>query len=99
MNHARWIGLFLLALACQAAANEPAPACEEAMTVFHDVSRLGRKDRAAANMTRRHEEMAMEGWRFADSEVYIENGDLEGIFITYVRTVPCPAASTEDSAG
>jgi len=82
--------LSLLAMAFNATAREPGPACEEAKTVFHDVSRIGRKDRAAANMSRRHEDMAKEGWRFADSEVYIENGDLEGLFITYVRTVPCP---------
>ena len=64
--------------------------CEEATTVFHEVSRIGRKDRAAANMTRRHAEMAERGWRFADSAIYTENGDLEGLFLTYVRPVACP---------
>lgn len=64
--------------------------CEEATTVFHEVSRIGRKDRAAANMTRRHAEMAERGWRFADAAVYTENGDLEGLFLTYVRPVTCP---------
>lgn len=64
--------------------------CEEATTVFQDVSLLGRKDRAAANMTRRHAEMAEQGWRFADSAIYTENGDLEGMFLTYVRPVACP---------
>lgn len=74
-----------------AVAHEPVALCEEAITVFQDVSRIGRKDRAAANMSRRHEEMAEQGWRFADSEPYVENSDLEGLFITYVRSVPCPA--------
>ncbi|HSM69285.1 MAG TPA: hypothetical protein VK830_06185, partial [Xanthomonadales bacterium] len=62
----------------------------EATTVFQDVSLLGRKDRAAVNMTRRHAEMAEQGWRFADSAIYTENGDLEGMFLTYVRPVACP---------
>ena len=64
--------------------------CEETTTVFHEVSRIGRKDRAAANMTRRHAEMAEQGWRFADSAIYTENGDLEGLFLTYVRPLACP---------
>lgn len=72
-------------------AHEPTVLCEEAITVFQDVSRIGRKDRAAANMSRRHEEMAKQGWRFSDSEPYVENSDLEGLFITYVRSVACPA--------
>ncbi|NND44480.1 MAG: hypothetical protein HKN58_04090 [Xanthomonadales bacterium] len=90
MTRTALIGLLLIIFAAPVAADEPAVACEEAMTVFHDVSRIGRKDRAAANMTRRHADMAEEGWRFADSEPYIENSDLEGLFITYVRSVPCP---------
>lgn len=67
-----------------------APVCEEAKTIFHDVSRIGRKDRAAANMTRRHADMALEGWRFKDKVLYTENGDLEGFYITYTRKVACP---------
>ena len=68
----------------------PMPLCEEAKTVFQDVSMMGRKDRAAKNMTQRHEKMAVEGWRFADMEVLSENGDLEGFFLSYTRMVPCP---------
>ena len=70
-------------------------ACEEAVTVFQDVSRMGRKDRAASNMTRRHREMAEEGWRFVDLEVYTENADIEGFFLSYVRSVACPAGTLE----
>lgn len=66
-----------------------AAACEEAITVFHDISILGRKDRAAEKMTERHNEMALSGWRFASLEAYNENGDLEGFFISYTRSVPC----------
>ena len=72
----------------------PSLDCEEAITVFHDVSRLGRKDRAAKVMTKKHADMARDGWRFADMEVYIENGDLEGFYLSYTRAVAC-----QDEAG
>jgi hypothetical protein len=68
----------------------PAAVCEQAITVFQDVSGVGRKDRAARNMSRKHAAMAEDGWRFADMEVYTENGDLEGFYLTYVRDSACP---------
>jgi hypothetical protein len=71
----------------------PVLLCEEAKTVFQDVSAFGRKDRAAKNMTQMHERMARQGWRFADMEVLSENGDLEGFFLSYTRPVPCPINS------
>ena len=85
-----------LPLALAASDHEPAPEthgkeklCEEAITVFQDVSMMGRKDRAAKNMTQSHEKMARTGWRFADMEVLHENGDLEGFFLSYRRGAPC----------
>jgi len=96
----RWMSAMMLcaislpqALHAQPAATDTAPGavCEESVTVFQDVSKIGRKDRLAANITRRHQEMAREGWRFADMEIYVENADLEGAFLTYSRTVACPA--------
>jgi len=30
-----------------------------------------------------------QGWVFKDLEIYIENGDLQGFFITYTRPHPC----------
>ena len=63
--------------------------CEEAMTVFHDVSGFGRRNRAANRMTEKHAEMALSGWRFADMQIYTENGDLEGFYITYTRAASC----------
>jgi hypothetical protein len=68
---------------------QPSANCEEALTVFQDVSGMGRKDRAAKNMTKRHAEMARERWRLIDMEVYTENGDLEGFYLSYVRSVAC----------
>lgn len=76
-----------------APAAEPAQNCSEAITVFQDVSGMGRKDRAAKNMSQKHRKMAETGWRFADMEVYTENGDLEGFYLTYKREAPCLPAS------
>ena len=69
---------------------QPGKDCEQAETVFQDVSGMGRKDRAAKNMTKRHAEMAKDGWRFIGLAVYTENGDLEGFFLSYTRAVVCP---------
>ena len=72
----------------------PAPSmdCEQAITIFHDVSGFGRKDRAAERMTERHDEMALSGWRFASMAIYTENGDLEGFYISYTRAATCATA-------
>jgi hypothetical protein len=87
--------LFSLHLAAQPAEGSAVRGkrCTESVTVFQDVSKIGRKDRLAANITRRHQEMAREGWRFVDMELYVENADLEGAFLSYTRAVPCPAAA------
>ena len=79
-----------------AAASDAAMDCEEAITVFHDVSGFGRRDRAAARMTERHAEMALSGWRFADMQIYSENGDLEGFYLTYTRAASCAPGLTEE---
>ena len=65
----------------------------DALTVFHDVSGAGRKNRAAKAMTERHHEMARQGYSFAGLAVYTENGDLEGFFLTYTRPVSCDQAT------
>ena len=70
-------------------APEPAMDCEQAITVFHDISAFGRKDRAAARLTERHDEMALSGWRFAGMVIYSENGDLEGFYVSYTRPATC----------
>jgi len=67
--------------------------CQEARTEFHDVSGFGRKDTAARNMTKRHTELAAKGWRFVDMEVYTENNDLEGFYVSYVRPTACGTTS------
>ncbi|MDH5275881.1 MAG: hypothetical protein OEW88_05595 [Gammaproteobacteria bacterium] len=46
----------------------------------------------ADKATEMHAEMAAQGWRFKDLEVYTENGDMQGLFVTYLRD-PAPAAT------
>ena len=82
-------GIILAQSGNLSAQTTPVAACEESKTVFRDVSRFGRKRNAAKNMTEKHTEYTQNGWRFADMETYIENGDLEGFFLTYSRTISC----------
>ena len=46
----------------------------------------------AEKATKKHAEMAKQGWKFQDLDVYTEDGDMKGLFITYVRE-PAPAPS------
>lgn len=63
--------------------------CQQSQTVWRDVSRFGRKNSAAKNMTEMHAENTKQGWKIIDMELYNENGDLEGFFLTYSRDVAC----------
>ena len=67
----------------------PQTRCQEAKTVFQDSSRFSRRGGGARNMSEVHAEHTQQGWKFEDMETYIENGDLEGFFLTYSRDVDC----------
>ena len=54
-----------------------------ALTVFVDVAWGARKDRAAKQLSAAHRTFALQGWSPVDVESYIENGDLQGFFVTY----------------
>jgi len=55
-----------------------------AKTVF--VAKTGdRKGDSAAAITAMHEKMGAQGWTVIDVDVYIENGDQWGFFITYIQ--------------
>jgi len=78
------------------AQNEPLPEqtlpetnCQEAITVFIDSSRFSRRGGGAKNMNETHAEYTNKGWRFEDMEIYVENGDMEGFFLTYSRDIAC----------
>jgi hypothetical protein len=90
------IGLALGLLLCAAPvrAEEPAagPApcpATEAWTVFVTDATLRRHDGSARRITQAHREAEQRGGEFRDLEVYTENGDLQGFFITYTRPHPC----------
>ena len=78
-------------LSAQAA---PAMGCQEAKTFFRDSSRFSRRGNAADNMNEYHDKYTKKGWKFVDMEPYIENGDLEGFFLTYSRDITCSQAET-----
>lgn len=39
----------------------------------------------AERMNRMHAEMGAKGFRFVDTILYVEDGDMQGVFVTYVR--------------
>lgn len=79
---------FLVVSTAFAADKESAPATIK--TVF--VSGHGESS-MADKVNKMHAEMAAKGWKFADLDIYIENSDMQGIFVTYVREpAPAPAA-------
>lgn len=72
----------------------------QALTVFQDVSAMNRRKGAGENLTELHAKHEAKGWTFSDLEIYIEDGDLEGFFVTYTheycRKLEAAADSTED---
>jgi hypothetical protein len=40
-----------------------------------------------------HAEMAAKGWNFVDLEVYTENSDMQGVFVTYQREAVAATAT------
>lgn len=73
------------ALAAEAPVPVSAVAAAKATTVFVDANFGARKSSAAKALSRKHEEMEAQGWRFAHLAPYTENGDLVGFFVTYLR--------------
>jgi hypothetical protein len=90
---------FLVALPGQSpsAQESDLETCTASYTVFQDVSGVGRKNSAARNMTKKHSEMALQGWRFEDLEIYTENNDLEGFFLTYSKDLDCDKIPSEQT--
>jgi hypothetical protein len=84
----------LLAAASAAAPALAAPADDarlareqglETVTIHVDATFGMRKDGLARAITRAHAAFAAEGYAFADMELHVENGDVQGVFITYRR--------------
>ena len=61
----------------------------QASTVFVKDKRGNRKDGSADRLSETHRTAQEQGWDFHDLEIYIEDGDLPGFFVTYTREHPC----------
>jgi hypothetical protein len=88
--------LMTAALAFQPAVAAEPEAAKAITTVF--VSK-GSASSVTKALNKLHAKMEAQGWAYSDMEVYTEDGDLEGIFVTYVRaheTAPAaaPAVAT-----
>ncbi len=95
----RLLTTILLALACIAAAlpanaslfaKSPEQAAQEAVsehlgavTIWVDASWGFRKNGAANSLSRAHQAFVSRGYKVVDVSPYIENGDLQGFFVTY----------------
>lgn len=88
------IALLALALPAQAAlfgkspeksAAEAAAANMSAVTIWIDASWGFRNQGAANNLSKAHNAFATRGYKVVGVEPYIENGDLQGFFVTYQK--------------
>lgn len=56
------------------------------VTVYLDVNMLARKHGAAKNLTELHQEYAQYGYRLINLSPYVENGDLQGFYVSYKKS-------------
>ena len=69
----------------EASAEEAARANLSAATIWVDASWGFRNQGAANALSRAHQAFATRGYKVVSVEPYIENGDLQGFFVTYQR--------------
>jgi hypothetical protein len=81
--------LMTAALAFQPAVAAEPEAAKSITTVFVNKGSVSSVTKA---LNKLHAKMEAEGWAYSDMEVYTEDGDLEGIFVTYVRSAAPVAA-------
>ncbi len=60
-----------------------------AITVYLDANLSTRKKGAAKKINEIHREQETRGYRILDMDLYIENGDLQGFFLTYIKASGC----------
>jgi len=63
-------------------AADKTPPAQNVTTVF--VNGKGQSS-FAEKLNEEHAKMEAKGWKFADLEVYTEDGDMQGAFVTYVK--------------
>jgi hypothetical protein len=66
-------------------AAEAAAANMSAVTIWIDASWGFRNQGAANNLSKAHQSFAQRGYKVVSVEPYIENGDLQGFFVTYQK--------------
>jgi hypothetical protein len=69
----------------EVAAEEAASANLAAVTVWIDASWGFRNQGAANSLSKAHQAFAVRGYKVVSVEPYIENGDLQGFFVTYQK--------------
>ena len=80
--------LFLSSATAEQQGQHKAENCvTQSVTVFQDVSAMNRRKGAAKNLTELNQKYEAMGYSFDDLEIYIEDGDLEGFFVTYTITI------------
>ena len=62
---------------------------QQASTVFIPDKAGNRQNGSAGKLTESHRNAEKQGWNFDEMSIYIEDGDLQGFFVTYTRTHPC----------
>ena len=66
-------------------AAEAAAASMAAVTIWIDASWGFRNQGAANNLSKSHQAFAARGYKVVSVEPYVENGDLQGFFVTYQK--------------
>jgi len=69
----------------EASAEEAARANLSAATIWVDASWGFRNQGAANSLSKAHQAFAARGYKVVSVEPYIENGDLQGFFVTYQK--------------
>ena len=86
--------LLIAAVAALSLASGVAQAQDKAPPTIKTVWLDGKGQSSMADKVNKlHAEMAAKGWSFASLEVYTEDGDMQGLFITYVREPAATARS------
>jgi predicted TIM-barrel enzyme len=82
------------ALVAGVLAVQPAVAAEPEAAKLTTTVFVGKGNSSAVTkaLNKMHAQMEAQGWSYADMGVYTEDGDLQGIFVTYVRS-SVPAAA------
>ena len=61
----------------------------QASTIFVADKTGARHDGTAKKISEAHDVAEAQGWNYHDLQIYLENSDLQGFFITYTREHPC----------